>query len=389
MQILHLDDESEYLKTCKMTVDDRNEDDEEVKIEYTARCSLDSLNGKDDDLAGKLKEFNGIILDLKFDETTGSTKHQGEVILNKIKESDFFAPVVFLTGLETSIPEEVKHKVDIFTKGEINQESGKSAFDEAIDRLVEYHINFVDEIFIKRNWLDHILAGVYENSFYLLRENWISYLKQMTKEEVQEALKSHIVNHFVSELKMRDTILPAEYYTLYKIHGKSEQMQPGTIFKGKKENSGYIVLITPACDLVLRGEKKTPKVSHFSFCKISEFNIKWSQFKHNLPPRKTKNIFNDTIKKEHHGELDRSSFLLPYVSNLGSSNFSGGIVDFTTVSSLSIEQFKEDYDECGVQISPIVYKDLQNILASHFSRQGKPDLNYLVMIESGRTQNND
>jgi len=126
----------------------------------------------------------------------------------------------------------------------------------------------------------------------------------------------------------------------------------GDIFKSKKTDE-YIIILNPRCNI------SNNKIEHLIFCKIHPFSPE--QLKAFLKEENVRKGLTDDVKFSIIG--DRFRFLPK------TPKFSGGLIDFNTLSSLLPEEFLKKYD-LQISISDDLTNDIIRKCSSYLVRGG-------------------
>ena len=191
---------------------------------------------------------------------------------------------------------------------------------------------------------------------------WCAYLDD--GKETEAALLRMTVSHLAQVIdESEGRYFPEEMYICPPV---TDHWQTGSLI-GHKANGGWFVVLSPACDLVLRGNGK-PKTDQILICEILDV---------------------DPIVDELWGESKKAKYKAAQVKDLLKNNstgyhywlpktqqFQGGVINFRHVTSLTPDQLGKDFDAPFVQIAPQFAKDLVGRFSSNYSRQGQPDFDF-------------
>jgi ActR/RegA family two-component response regulator len=232
----------------------------------------------------------------------------------------------------------------------------KEIFDTGITNLMRQE-GFMDKMLTKIFW-DHLSDSLVD-------------LKSV---ETHKVLIRYISSHIQEFLEINgegglDDFHPAEFYIFPPIKKK---LSTGDIIKNIQTNS-YSILLTPACDILLRKDKNNPEIKIRNADKallislvlwntIENFNtLREDTGKSNASRLKLEALIKNNKERYH--------FLPPYKS------IKGYFADFQ--SQLSIEISILENPEIYNRIATVSHPFLKDIIArfSHYySRQGQPDL---------------
>ena len=62
--------------------------------------------------------------------------------------------------------------------------------------------------------------------------------------------------------------------------------------------------------------------------------------------------------------------------------FEGGVVNFRKLKTLHKKDFKEQFEKPYIQISPPFVKDIVSRFSAYYARQGQPDIDNKVFVDS-------
>ena len=170
------------------------------------------------------------------------------------------------------------------------------------------------------------------------------------------------MNHLFQLLEEGDEqCFPEEVYLHPPMSGN---ITTGSIVKEKCNNKSFVVL-SPACDLVIRrnGEFKTDCILLVEI--EDEKDIVTAALSDIKQKRKKKDklqaIFNNNHRDYYHW-LPKTGF------------FDGGFLNFRKVNALTKGEFDEKFEQPSIQISPFFVKDIVARFSSFYARQGQPDI---------------
>ena len=142
----------------------------------------------------------------------------------------------------------------------------------------------------------------------------------------------------------------------------SDKITTGSIVK--TSDKSFIVL-SPACDLVPRGENGVPNTDQILLVEIESVDkvLDGSQNK-----GKVSDLCSN--KRTYYHWLPKTNF------------FEGGILNFRKLTTFHKEDFDKDFEKPTIQISPFFIKDIVSRFSSYYARQGQPDIDNKDFIDS-------
>lgn len=263
LRILHIDDEPETLKDVAKVVNGEKLGDYELQIVSAGNFDEGMKLLQDDD-------FDLIILDLCIGNAAKESDKVGEKVFEMIKDRAFI-PVVFFTGL----PEYVRH-----LESDIVRVVGKKEGYDALFKQIDFVLatNFLQlkgEIngLIRDGLKSYFWNFVHPNKKMIdeIQKDKVS-LKHILIRRLGKILAADALQQAAQDENLKDGFIhPMEFYIYPPLTGEFET---GDILLCKKTGQYYVIL-TPACDLILRvdDKKKTSerKAERILLLKASEF----------------------------------------------------------------------------------------------------------------------
>ena len=296
--------------------------------------------------------FDGAIIDLKL---ANHRTNEGNQVVEKIRESFFRIPIAIFTGN----PGEWDHGLDgkimlikVFTKGETEHY-------ELLDRFWDIYDSGLTRIMGGRGKIEGILNEVFLNNLQPQINTWVSY-GQENPERTEKALLRYTLNHLFQLLEEDgERCFPEEFY-LYP--PMAETITTGSMVKADDQ---WFVVLSPACDLVIRknGEFKTDRILLVEVeCENDVVNVALNGITRKRSQKnKLQDIFNNNDTDYYHW-LPKTEF------------FEGGILNFRKLTTLNKDCFDEKFAKPQIQISPSFVKDIVSRFSSYYARQGQPDI---------------
>ena len=347
LRLLIVEDEEQELESFRDDLEDytheKNRDIDLVECK-TLEEALNTLDNS----------FDGAIIDLKLEN---HQSNEGNQVVEKIRESFFRIPIAIFTGNPGDWNHNLNEKtmlIDVFTKGETGHY-------ELLDKFWEIYNTGLTRIMGGRGLIEQRLAEVSLKNLLPQIDTWISYGAENST-RTEKALLRYTLNHLLQLLEEDgEHCFPEEFY-LYP--PMSEGITTGSIVKEKTSNQWFVVL-SPACDLVIRrnGEFKTDRIllveieSENDIVNAALDGIRRKQSKEN----KLRDIFNNNHRDYYHW--------LPQAYS-----FNGGFLNFRKLRTLDKTGLDERFEVPSIQISPFFVKDIVSRFSSFYARQGQPDI---------------
>ncbi len=287
--------------------------------------------------------FDGAIIDLKLADQAD----EGNQVIKKIIESFYRIPVAIFTGNRGSLDENLNEEImliDVFTKG-------ATGYDEILDKFWEIYNTGLTHIIGGTGLIEQTLNQVSVTNLFPQIKKWISY-GEIDPERTEKALLRYALNHLFQLLEDdEERCFPEEFY-LYP--PTLDRITTGSILKTDEQS---FVVLTPACDLVPRGQNGEPNTNHILLTEIESVD----------------KVLGGSKSKSKVTELCRNR--LQYYHWLPKTDFfEGGILNFRKLTTLDKDDFDEKFGKPTIQISPSFVKDIVSRFSSYYARQGQPDI---------------
>jgi hypothetical protein len=288
--------------------------------------------------------YDGAIIDLKL----GKEGNEGNQIINEIASSFTRIPVVVFTATPDTAASDFRY-LELFKKGEVS-------FDTIFDLFLNIYNTGLTRIMGGRGIIEKTFSGVFSKNILSQKDIWIEYGKKDT-ERTEKSLLRYILNHLTLLLEDETPFFPEEVYICPPF---SDQLYTGSIIRRKAEKESAFVIMTPACDLVIRkeGKFKTDRILLISIDIFEDYNEKGK------------------IERRMDNSLDLYLHWLPSISN-----FKGGFLNFRKIHTISVEDYEKSYEKPDIQISPSFIKDIISRFSSYYARQGQPDIDRQEFLE--------
>ena len=340
LRLLIVEDDEQDLEACRDSVeryvDEKNRDIELVECK-TLDEALELLDNS----------FDGAIIDLKL----ADEGDEGNQVIKKIEESFFRIPIAIFTAdpgnSDYTLNQEIM-LLGVFQKRETQH-------DELLDRFWDIYDTGLTHIMGGRGLIEQRLNEVFLKNLRSQIQTWISYGKE-DSERTEKALLRYTLNHLFQLLEEGDErCFPEEVY----LHPPlSDNITTGSIVKKKSNNKSFVVL-SPACDLVIRpnGEFKTDRIL---LVEIEEANDIAKDAK-DIGKKKRRSLCANNEELYYHW--------LPKIKY-----FDGGFLNFRKLKTVDKINFCDEFETPSFQISPFFVKDIIARFASFYGRQGQPDI---------------
>lgn len=351
IHLLIIEDEKSQIEAYEDSISQHNKK-QNNKIIATIKKNYD-----DAEIALKSPQYDGAIIDLRL---SNSEEFEGKKLVEEVNKK-IRIPIIIYSG---SIAQVDDIDENILLK--------KKSRDQVLikDILLEIENIFDTGItrFLKSNGLiDNMLTIIFWKH---LSENLFDLKGTNTEKAVVRYISSHIQEFLeIDGENGLEDLNPAEFYIYPPI---KTQLSTGDILLNTQKGL-YFLLLTPACDILLRTTKSAPPtktrnankallISLITWNSIENFNtLKEDTGKSNEVRKKLENYTKNKKERYH--------FLPPY------KKISGFFADFQFQNSL-------DFDECNqlkgyeriATISQPFLKDIISRFSQYYSRQGQPEL---------------
>lgn len=349
LRILLVEDEERDLERCRRDLKNYNED-KQREIELVECETLDDV------LEELETPFDGVIIDLEL--TPGGD--EGKQVIRQIRESLFRIPIFIFTGKPEAVDKSIKG-IEVFTKSNTN-------FSDLLDELCETYNTGFTRILGGDGKIEELLGKVFLDNLLQQRKKWVSYGKTDLK-RAENALLRYTLNHLLQLLDEDGKPHFQEEFYLYP--HVSKDITTGSIVREKTSNQRFVIL-TPACDLVIRngGEFKADRIL------LAEIEIEADIVNDALDgisrkrskKNKLKAIFNNNDQDYYHW-LPETDF------------FNGGFLNFRKLKMLEKDDFEDQFEEPSIQISPFFIKDIVSRFSAYYARQGQPDIDSKAVFD--------
>ena len=199
------------------------------------------------------------------------------------------------------------------------------------------------------------MRDVYLENLLPQIETWISYgeaYKETDPKRTERALLRYTLNHLLQLLEEdEERCFPEEFYLYPSV---LDRITTGSIVQADDQ---WFVVLSPACDLVPRGENGVLNTDRILLVEVES----------------VEKILGGSKSKNRVSEL--SANRRTYYHWLPPTDFfQGGILNFRKLKTLNENDFDGKFGKPTIQISPSFVKDIVSRFSSYYARQGQPDI---------------
>lgn len=286
--------------------------------------------------------FDGVIIDWALGSETG------EVVIQEMSNSLRRIPFVIYAAKNPDDDSLAGNPVCLgtFIKG------GNEGVEGILNQFRDIYDTGLTRIIGGRGEIEKGMLKVFAESIMPQREAWVEHSKK-GRNNVEKALLRHTLNHLIHLIDQnQDPYYPEEIY-IYPMD--MQEITTGRVLE-KNSSLGRVVVLSPACDLILRkdGNMKTDQIL-LVFIEAAE------------------NVENGKNKKEIN-RLRSNNFSGYYHFLPNFREFGSGYINFRKLISVSTKEINIDYKRQPVQISPPFIKDIISRFSSYYARQGQPEI---------------
>jgi hypothetical protein len=366
-RLLIVEDNDQELATCRDTIA-RYKDEKHREVDLIACKNVEEAFEKLDN------SFDGAIIDLKL----GNQGDEGNQVVKRIAESYFRIPVAILTGTPDVADSNFAY-IGVFKKGDPD-----AGYDNLLDRFWEIYNTGLTRIMGGRGIIEETLNNVFRKNLLPKKDKWVAYGEKEPC-RTEKALLRYALNHLLQLLDDDgERCFPEEIYLIPPL---TDKIRTGSIVREKSSEQRFVVM-TPACDLVIRGEGKSKNGKY----KTDRILIVEIEKQDEVLEQALKNITKTDKKKKKLEAVFGNSYTdyyhwLPEIDSCKG----GGFLNFRKLISLPKENFDKEFDKPEIQISPFFVKDIVARFSAYYARQGQPDIDFTHLIkhqpaQSGNSQ---
>ena len=234
--------------------------------------------------------------------------------------------------------------IRVFTKGQ-------HGFDDVLHCLWEPYSIGLTRIMGGRGLLEERLNTVFLRNLLPTLDAWIRYGKK-DAERTEKALLRYALGHLVAGLDGDET--PSYPEEVYLAPPLDDALTTGSIVMRKGDNTCYVVM-TPACDLVLRDGK--PNVDSIILAEIVPEETVYAALNANAGRQRKLKGNND---KHCYHWLPKSKVA------------DGGYLDFRQLQTVPLAKLGCEFERFDTRIAPGFVKDIVSRFSAFYARQGQP-----------------
>ena len=332
MKILLVEDEKDQQDIFKHSVEvfnDKYDLNVECEIVADVQYALNKIDGS----------FDGAIIDLRL----GDNQEGGNEIVQQLGGSFTRIPIIFVTSypdLVNAHPSVIKARSRADTTYESDLLLFQDIYNTGLSRIMG-----------GRGVIEQRLSEVFLENLLPQIQTWVAYGTE-NSEQTEKALLRYTLNHLIQFLEEDEKLcFPEEFYLYPSV---LDRITTGSIVQGDDQ---WFVVLSPACDLVPRGENGVLNTDRILLVEIESIEKI-------LGGSKSKNRVSELSanRRTYYHWLPPTDF------------FDGGILNFRRLTTLDEEVFDEKFGKPTIQISPSFVKDIVSRFSSYYARQGQPDI---------------
>ena len=337
-------------------------------------CDIESVPCKSLDEALKSLDntFDGAIIDIRLSETEngGKSEEGGNKVIQKIIDSFYRIPVAVYTANPKLWDETLEDEIwliEIFIKGDTDIETN---FVHILDRFWEIYNTGLTRIMGGRGEIERKLNQVFIKNLLPQIKTWVSYgetYKDSDSKRTERALLRYTLNHLHQQLEdQNEKHFPEEFYLS---PPATDKIITGSIVNA---NDQWYVVLSPACDLVIRKNGKT-KTDRILFVEV--------EYKDDIVNKSLNNITKKDKKKSKLQDVFNNNYTDYYHWLPKTDVFEGGFLNFRKLHALDVADFSDKFGTPEIQVSPSFIKDIVSRFSSYYARQGQPEIDNKDFID--------
>jgi hypothetical protein len=312
--------------------------------------------------------YDTAIVDLKLSSSSDDVS-EGNRIVKKILEELRF-PVIVRSGFTSSLDEELEEQLCPFFK---IYERTEKRIEELLDEIVEIYKTGITRFLGK----DGRIASKVDNYLHKIFWKHISHSFDDLMEPSsnnENVLLRYILTHLIEYLSLPDSGSSHLYFNgeMYIIPNINDVLFTGVLLK-KNDSEDFYVILTPACDMVLRKNGKI-KASKILLVNIEDIN-NVGELKEEMTKQSKKDKKRKMVK-----EFLKNNFSLYYHFLPPSPGFPGGFINFREVNSWEEIDIKSSFKIVGRITQPFL-KDIIARFSAYYARQGQPDFDIPQLVK--------
>ena len=288
---------------------------------------------------------DAVVIDLNL----GRDTRDGAKVIDELKPQ-LRVPVVVFTGTPADADDDPP-VVKVFTKG-------RHGFDDVLDCVWNINSIGLTRIMGGRGLLEDRLNKVFHRNLLPTLDVWLRYGTEDV-ERTERALLRFALGHLVADLEGDAT--PCYPEEVYLAPPPEDSLTTGSLVKSRDNGVCHVVL-TPACDLVLRnGTCKAKTVALAEV--VSEDNV-LANFQGNAEARRN---------KQERLRNNNDAYCFHWLPTSGIVN--GGFLDFQQLQTVAMDQLEIKFEIMQARIAPTFVKDIVSRFSAFYARQGQPVIN--------------
>lgn len=308
--------------------------------------------------------YDAAIIDLRLEEDKDNTKDEcsgARLVKEKIKA--LRVPTFVYTALPESL-EDFNENESVFFK-KYTKAEGFSNMEKILQEIKDIFDTGITRILGGRGKIEILLDTIFWTHLDPSFEYWMKPGNLREKDSVtREAILLRYISIYLSEYLAFNQTDRLDDYTsaeVYLIPPIGKTFITGDILKKKDDLTLYLIL-TPACDMVLRDGSQR-NADSILLLGLSEWN-KNKAFNGITPSSMKKK--EQQLREYINNKKARYHYLPPY------NTFKGMFIDFESVKSFEFATLENDYERLAT-ISPLFLRNIIARFSQFYSRQGQPD----------------
>lgn len=318
------------------------------------------------------KNFDAAIVDLNL-QANDAAEASGNEVLDKIIGEHRF-PVFVVSGNLGMLNEGISEKQSLFLKCYNRDTPNNDIFDE----IKKICCTGITRILGGRGLIETKLSEIFWKHLANDLDVWTE-----DDHNSEKALLRYTISHLFEYLDQPSGddayYSDAEFYIKPPIR---ESIATGDIAENKENSSRFIVL-SPACDIAVRGqdEYQNPIINAKRLTLANLITVDRNSFIKNNIIKENDNAANrqKALERIIHGQQDKYIFLPEY------KELQASIVDLQNLHTIDFDKYLESYTRIATVASPFL-KDIQSRFSSYYGRQGQPDLNKKELVNKHKSK---
>ncbi|MBA7484383.1 hypothetical protein ES707_19908 [subsurface metagenome] len=361
LKLIIIEDTEKQIKLYRDAIDEFNKGSD---IKIITKISKNFKEGFDQI---KTDDFDAAIIDLRLgsDDMTG----KGKQIIREIKSNLRF-PIFVFSAYLGDLDGDLK-KENVFYK--VYKQTKKDTI-EVLEEMTDIYKTGITKIMGSKGLIEETLQKVFWENIAKNMEYWKKEVED--KDKIEKVLSRHILAHLAESLKLTEEgefekCHPAEVYIMPPI---KKDFSTGDILKDKTSKE-YFLILTPACDMVLRkGEDGEPcrNADKIIIVRLIEFSnfpevSNYISTRSNVKKVEVKKYIKNTKKERYH-----------YLPSFG-IQIPGFLIDFQDINQINPGELTV-YNRVA-SVDEQFLKDIISRFTSYYARQGSPDLDIDIILE--------